>query len=426
MKRKFFPLHIKDITSFKRKLLLMSEKYSNFCFLESNDYQNYPYSTFGTLIGIDSISEINLEKDGDSLAQLQQYIDESDDWLLGYLNYDLKNEIHYNTEYPNNNLWNALHFFSPRWLIKIDKNEIYLGVIEEDEVLEFNNNFELLQEIDYENSFELSASINKEDYISEIERIKEKISRGDIYEVNYCMSWIGSGKIDIVKAFIELNELSEAPFTCFLRHQDNFLICASPERYLKKSGNKLIAQPIKGTKKREKLQEKDLAIQTQLFTEEKERAENIMIVDLVRNDLSQIANKKSVNVEELCKVYTFKQVHQMISTITAELDSNTKFVDIIKATFPMGSMTGAPKLNAMQIIDTFEHQNRDLFSGAVGYITPKGNFDFNVVIRSLFYNQDLELLKIIAGSAITYESDAGMEYQECLLKAEALLQILKT
>ncbi len=155
----------------------------------------------------------------------------------------------------------------------------------------------------------------------------------------------------------------------------------------------------------------------------KEIAENIMIVDLVRNDLSTVAAKGTVKVDELCKVYSFKQVHQLISTISCSV-KNVHPVDIIKKTFPMGSMTGAPKIAAMKIIEDLEETKRSLYSGAVGYITPNNNFDFNVIIRSILYNEDKQYVSYSVGGAITSKSTAEEEYDECLLKAKAMKQVL--
>ncbi|MGB2088637.1 MAG: chorismate-binding protein, partial [Psychroflexus salarius] len=161
----------------------------------------------------------------------------------------------------------------------------------------------------------------------------------------------------------------------------------------------------------------------QLATDPKELAENIMIVDLVRNDLSKLATKASVKVDELCRIYTFEQVHQMISTISCELKPNIDFTSILEATFPMGSMTGAPKIEAMKLAEAYETTKRGLYSGSIGYITPNGDFDFNVVIRSLLYNAKRAYLSYMVGSAITDQSIPENEYQECLLKGKALQEI---
>jgi para-aminobenzoate synthetase component 1 len=223
-----------------------------------------------------------------------------------------------------------------------------------------------------------------------------------------------------------LSALSPVPFSCFYKLEDKYLLCASPERYVRKQGNTLIAQPIKGTRKRNLLSPSaDAQLKADLLSDLKERAENVMIVDLVRNDLSKICTEGSVKVEELFGIYSFPQVHQMISTISGELPATMDFSDVLDASFPMGSMTGAPKKRVMQLINQYEQSKRGIFSGTVGYITPVKNFDFNVVIRSLMYNQTDNYLSYQVGSAITAKSNPEKEYEECLLKANAIRQVLE-
>ena len=221
-----------------------------------------------------------------------------------------------------------------------------------------------------------------------------------------------------------MNEISTPPFASFLKIDEQYLLSASPERYLKKEGNKIISQPIKGTAKRLISPIDDEKIASDLSRDEKERAENVMIVDLVRNDLSKTAKIGSVHVEELCKVYSFKQVHQMISTVVSEVEPTMHPVEIIRSTFPMGSMTGAPKVSAMKIIETLEETKRGLYSGAVGYFTPENDFDFNVVIRSILYDQEKKYISYSVGGAITAKSVPENEYEECLLKAKAMKHVL--
>ena len=169
----------------------------------------------------------------------------------------------------------------------------------------------------------------------------------------------------------------------------------------------------------------DLNLKNNLLADPKERSENVMIVDLVRNDLSRIAKKGSVLVEELHAIYSFKQVHHLISTIKAELRPEISAVDAICASYPMGSMTGAPKISAMKIIENLECSKRGLYSGSVGYFTPDGNFDFNVVIRSILYNAKTSYVSLSVGSAITAKSVPEKEYEECLIKAKALIEVLE-
>jgi len=254
----------------------------------------------------------------------------------------------------------------------------------------------------------------------------DHIHRGNIYEANFCQEcYVEVAQIDPLETFKKLNAISKTPFATFLKRNGNYLLSASPERYLKKEGNSIISQPIKGTAKRSENLEEDEQLKRNLQHDEKERSENIMIVDLVRNDLSHTAIKGSVKIEELCKVYTFDQVHQMISTVTSKIDEHTHPVDVITSTFPMGSMTGAPKISAMKIIESLEETKRGLYSGAVGYFTPKGDFDFNVVIRSILYNEERNYVSYSVGSAITAKSDPLKEYEECLVKAKAMREVLE-
>ena len=276
-----------------------------------------------------------------------------------------------------------------------------------------------------EKEISMQHRISKADYFAKSYALQQHIARGDIYEVNFCLElYAEDAKIEPHIMFQELNEKAKSPFSAFVQIDDKYLLSSSPERFLKRVGNRLISQPIKGTARRHIDMVQDAAEAYQLQKSEKERAENTMIVDLVRNDMSRIATKGSVQVEELCKVYPFAHVHQMISTVVAELHTETSVTDAIAACFPMGSMTGAPKVRAMQLIEQYEETKRGLYSGAVGYIEPNGNFDFNVVIRSLLYRKDAEYLSLQVGSALTANSNPEMEYEECLLKAKGILEVI--
>ena len=427
--RQFYPLELDDMDSFKRKLLQLSKNFSPVCFLESNNYPNYPYTTFGNLIALDAVEVFNSELD--ALNGLQNFIDAQQDWLFGYISYDLKNEIEPELTSQNADGIQAplVHFFVPRYLLKIEKDKVEIGVKNQKAVEDFKKL--LLSTVDGRQSTVLPASnlskrISKEEYLLSVEKLKQHILRGDIYEINFCQEWYAENTIiDPVQVFEKLNAISKAPFTSYFKSGDWHLLCASPERFLKKQKNKLISQPIKGTRRRGADSQADQYLRTELLQEEKERSENVMIVDLVRNDLSRIAEKHSVQVEELFGIYTFEQVHQMISTITATIPDSVSFTDILRAVFPMGSMTGAPKVSAMQLIEKYEKTKRGIFSGTVGYITPKGNFDFNVVIRSILYNASNQYVSVQTGSAVTYDCDAEQEYEECLLKAQAMLKALQ-
>jgi para-aminobenzoate synthetase component 1 len=221
-----------------------------------------------------------------------------------------------------------------------------------------------------------------------------------------------------------LLQKSPTPFASYFKYDHQYLLCASPERFIKKSGDKLFSQPIKGTIKRGVDEAEDAQLKNELLHSEKELAENLMIVDLVRNDLARSSKTGSVNVDELFGIYSFKQVHQMISTVSSIIKNDTHIIDAIKHAFPMGSMTGAPKIMAMELIEKYETTKRGLYSGAIGYIAPNGDFDFNVVIRSLQYNAATKYLSYEVGSAITFDSIAEQEHDECLLKAKAIMDVL--
>jgi para-aminobenzoate synthetase component 1 len=270
------------------------------------------------------------------------------------------------------------------------------------------------------NAISIKAKVSKQNYIENVNNLKKHIQEGNIYEVNYCIEFFAENVVvNPFELFKKYNSISQSPMSCFVKYGDLYIICGSPERFLKRENNTITSEPIKGTRKRS---ENDAAMIKELENDQKERAENIMIVDLVRNDLSKIANKGSVKVEELCKVYTFPTVHQSISKIRCEIQKELRLQEILQACFPMGSMTGAPKISAMQLIDVAENSKRQIYSGSVGYILPNGDFDLNVVIRTMIYDKKNKYLSFMVGSAITAASDPEKEYEECLVKASAMLK----
>ena len=290
--------------------------------------------------------------------------------------------------------------------------------------LEEIKNFEIPQK-KLHAPIQVKARISKSEYLQKVATMQNYIQRGDIYEANFCQEYFAEDvEIDAFNIYHSLNEISTPPFAAYLKLENFNLISASPERYLKKKGVHLLTQPIKGTAKRSKDPDEDAKIALELSKDPKEQSENVMIVDLVRNDLSRIAKKGSVKVDELCKVYTFKQVHQLISSVIAELADGIPPVEALRNSFPMGSMTGAPKISAMKIIEELEESQRGVYSGAVGYFTPEGDFDFNVVIRSILYNDKNKYLSFSVGGAITAKSQPELEYDECLLKAKAMREVL--
>ena len=399
--------------------------------MDSNDYPQQ-YSSYDCILAVDAFTSIKTDYHN-AFEDLKQYQQISTDWLFGYLAYDLKNDIevlHSNNfdglDFPD------LFFFQPKKIFLLKGNQLeiqYLNMCDD----EVESDFEeiSLQILDFEIQFirlstvEVQQRISKENYLEKVLKILEHIHRGDIYEANFCMEFFAeNASIYPLEKFLKLNEISKSPLAVYFKNNKQYLLSASPERYLKKVGELLISQPIKGTAKRFLDPIEDEKSKNQLASDPKERAENIMVSDLVRNDLSRTAQKGSVKVEELCGIYSFEQVHQMITTITSKLDSQYAAVDAIKTTFPMGSMTGTPKVSVLKIIEDLEETKRGLYSGAVGYFTPNGDFDFNVVIRSILYNQERNYVSFSVGSAITSESVPEKEYEECLLKGKAMRDVL--
>lgn len=382
-----------------------------------------------SLLAIGSLRSIGFKNPSkSSLENLQTFLTAKKTWLFGWIGYDVKNAIEaLETDKPDFFELPDLFFCEPRIVIEINRGD--LKVLKGKDEPDLESIQKSLLENPEKNPLhlgELTPRTPKEAYIKAIEILLKHIQRGDIYEINYCQDFYSEHHpIHPFNTYQKLHSLTKAPFSVYLKHKQNYLLCASPERYLSKKGNTLTSEPIKGTTKRGKTTEEDELLKTELKNDIKERGENIMITDLVRNDLSKVARKGTVKVEELCAIHSFETVHQMISKVSAEVASDINFVDILRATFPMGSMTGAPKVRAMQLTDRYEAARRGLYSGSVGYITPEGDFDFNVVIRSLLYNAHSHYLSAKVGGAITALSSPEKEYEECLLKADALFRSLR-
>jgi len=358
-----------------------------------------------------------------TLASLDHFIKETNDWIFGHVSYDLKNEIENLSSNNNDQIgFPDFYFFVPEIIFILSKDSVKIGVPENmdphqifEKIISITAGKKLFEQPVFKSRF------SKNEYVQTIEKLQQHILRGDCYEICFCQEvFADNTQIDAVTVFKRLCEISPNPFAAFYKLNEKYLLCASPERFLKKSGEMIISQPIKGTSKRS--DRNNEAERKHLYTDEKERAENVMIVDLVRNDLSKICTEGSVTVKEFQKIYSFPQVHQMISTIQGQLRENISFGEILSATFPMGSMTGAPKKRVMELIEQYEKTKRGLFSGTVGYINPGGDFDFNVVIRSILYNEKKRYLSIQSGSAITSKSIAEKEYEECQLKLEAMIR----
>ena len=380
------------------------------------------------LLGIGVKRELVFKKSEPGILDaLEQFSKEGNAWTFGWFGYDLKNEIE-NLETRNTDALGhpVLAWWEPEIVIQFSDSsvEVLSGDINDPRTQE------ALQAIYQKGEMkevggmgEMVWSWDRSKYLQAFDEVKHLIQNGDVYELNLCMPLKGKASSNASwPLFCRLQNLTQAPFSGYLQCRSARIMSGSPERFLKREGDRLMSQPIKGTVRRGCSAEEDNALIDALQSSEKERAENVMIVDLVRNDLSRIAQKATVEVTELCGIHSFQTVHQMVSTIECRLRKDKGLSDILRATFPMGSMTGAPKISAMKHIDRIEPEGRGSYSGSIGYITPKGDFDFNVLIRSLFHNSMTEMLVANVGGAITSLSDAQEEYEECMLKAEAIVK----
>jgi para-aminobenzoate synthetase component 1 len=426
--------HISNPEVFKKQLLNWSQQFDEVVWLDSNNYDQQ-YSSYDAVLAVEAFTIFQTDY-YDAFNQLKEYQTATKDWIFGYLSYDLKNDVEHLSSKNHDSLgFSDLFFFQPKKLFFLKGNVLethYLNLV--DEELEqdlksvISSTVEKSEHASFseENKIKIKLRIHKDEYFKKLNDLLSRIHRGDIYEANFCQEFYAEDTtINPFETYQELNAISKPPFATFLKVYDKYLMSASPERYIKKEGLKITSQPIKGTAKRSANKIEDEALIKHLSEDSKERSENVMIVDLVRNDLSKTATRGSVKVEELCKVYTFDQVHQMISTVTSQVLESTHPIDIMKSTFPMGSMTGAPKISAMKIIEALEETKRGLYSGAVGYFSPDNDFDFNVVIRSILYNETNKYVSYSVGGAITAKSDPLKEYEECLVKAKAMRTVLE-
>jgi para-aminobenzoate synthetase component 1 len=455
--RRFVAFPISDFQKTKKQLLTWAA--SNdfdapgvdiFCFL---DNQGYPGSISP---GVECVLAAGVRDScsaaaGQAFTRLKEWAGDRKEWLFGHFGYDLVAETEPGAggagaagagpggflSKPDPIGFPDLFFFIPRILIELDPTIIRIGCFEgEGETI-----WRQIQAIPISPAPDVGgrvqgrgegrippfdARLTPAGYREQVARLQRHILRGDCYEINFCQEFYSQpADLDALAAWWSLGQASPNPFSCFYRVNDSYLLCASPERYLKKSGDQLVSQPIKGTSARHPDHPAaDSASARDLYNSPKDRSENVMVVDLVRNDLSKVCLRGSVRVEELYGIYAFPQVFQMISTITGTFSPDLHWTDAIRETFPMGSMTGAPKHRVVGLIDQYEHSRRGIFSGAVGYVSPWGDFDFNVVIRSLLYNRDSRYLSYQVGSGITFYSDPDAEYEECRIKARGILEAL--
>jgi len=418
---------INNFTEFRIKMLNWANRFNIFCLLDNQQY-NFSKPAFECLLAVGCKTNFTARA-GTAFEELKIFAAKNNGWLFGHLGYDLKNETEKLQSSNADGIgFDDIHFFVPEAVLELKENEVTIFLDGDAK--------KIMDAIELETAAipqcksaipQIANRISKEDYINTVQKLRYHILRGDCYEINFCQEFFADDAvIEPLQVYHKLVKLSPNPFAALYKVNDKFCICASPERYLKREGNKIISQPIKGTSKRDLANATtDLQNKNYLTSNQKEKSENVMVVDLVRNDLSKVCKEGTVKVEELFGVYSFPQVHQMISTISGEVKDDINWVDIIKATFPMGSMTGAPKKRVMELIEQYEQTRRGLFAGAIGYIKPNGDFDFNVVIRSIFYNAADKYLSFQAGGGITFYSDAEQEYEESLLKAAAMRKVLE-
>lgn len=414
---------VTDPEIFKQKALQWASPFDVFCCLDSNKFSDQ-YSKFDLLLVVGVKDEL-ITTSNSSFEALENFRSKNLGWITGFLTYDLKNEIEkLESHNPDHLQFPGMYFFAPEHLLIIKNGQLEI-VSDNPERLLNEIDSQVIRSNQADHPMTLNYRFDKQEYIDTVIKIKEHISRGDIYVTNFCQEFFAENAvIDPLQVFIKLNQISPNPFAAFFKVRDKYILSASPERFLAKRDNKLISQPIKGTSKRHDDPQVDKLSKESLKGHPKELQENVMIVDLVRNDLTKSAKAGTVTTEELFGIYSFRQVHQMISTVVCEMRDDVSAVEAIKNTFPMGSMTGAPKISAMQLMEQYERSKRGVYSGAVGYFSPDSDFDFNVVIRTLLYNATNQYLSFQVGSAITYHAEPEKEYEECLLKAQAILEVL--
>ena len=428
--RKIFPVKITSASAFKKRLISWAKKNDVFVLLDSNGYNDFGNTSHYDFIAAFGVADSLTAPAQFAFSELETFYKKHKDWIFGHLTYDLKNGVEQlNSKNVDNLFFPDIYFFRPEYVILSQNGQVEIHVIKNisgdhvNKVLdEIHNSREKITPHRHE-SFSMDGRFSKQEYLHTVNQLKDHIKRGDIYEVNFCQEFYSNSFIDPYFVYDQLNNLSPGPFSCFYKLNDKFLISSSPERFLKKQGSRVISQPIKGTAPRGINKKEDESFKRQLAEDIKEKSENVMIVDLVRNDLSRIAKKNTVAVDELFGIYSFEQVHQMISTVSAEIDEDD-IIRCIKYAFPMGSMTGAPKIRAMELIERYERTKRGLYSGTIGYLSPEGDFDFNVIIRSILFNATQKYVSYTVGGAITHLCDAQAEYEECMVKAKAMKKVL--
>jgi para-aminobenzoate synthetase component 1 len=426
MKREYIVRNSEQLT---RGVLAFCRSFEVFSVLQSNSEVLCPfpypkYHDYDLVAGAGMVSFI--EPETLCFDVLKNYCSEKKRWLFGHMSYDLKNEAEpmLTSLLPGFVFFPLMYFFEPQVVVTVAGSRMTIDASSEAECEKVYG--EILQNV-YREGFVpeicFSSRMLRDEYGKRFRQIARHIQQGDIYEITFCREFFAEAEVNPIDLFCAMCRTIPAPFAALYRIGNRYLISASPERFLMKKGRRLISQPMKGTAARKADPDDDKKQREILSADVKERAENVMITDLVRNDLSKTAAAGSVKVEDLFGIYTFPKVHQMVTIVMSELKEGVHFTEAIKAAFPMGSMTGAPKIRAMQLIEKYETVRRGLFSGSVGYITPEGDFDFSVIIRSLLYDDASHYLSLSAGGAITSMSDEEKEFEETELKAAGILSL---
>lgn len=421
-----------NIPFFEQQALSWAQQFEELCFFQSNGYAD-EHHKISSVLAVKAVDAVSCAVSTDAFTKIDAFRARyPQSWIPGFLSYDLKNDTESLHSRDDDGLtFPEAYFFKPAIILQFQGEDSVVITAEDPQaVFDSIHAFQPSQQANASYSsapVQIRKRMTKEQYLAAFEKMQMHIRRGDIYEVNLCQEFYATDVvIDALTVYQQLNTISPTPFACFFKLGNRYILSASPERFLAKRGTMLISQPIKGTAARGQHADEDNALLAELLNNPKEIAENIMIVDLVRNDLTRSAVPGTVDASRRLEVHTFKQVHQLVSTITCVKNPALSDIDVIKNTFPAGSMTGAPKIKAMELCERYEASKRGIYAGAVGYFGPDGDFDFNVVIRSILYNKQSGQLSFHTGGAITLDAEAEKEYAECLLKASAILETLST
>jgi para-aminobenzoate synthetase component I len=419
--RSFTRFSIEVTPAFKTQMLNWANRFSICCFMDNHNYSSAQHS-YDCLVAAGAYRWMK-QPAGKAFDQLKAFEASSRQWLFGHFGFGLKAEtegvpslLEAKMSFPD------CYFFVPEHLLLVKENTIEISSFSMDAAALLQQIFATAIPVQKKAAaVKLVTTTDRATYINKVNALKAHIHLGDCYEINYCFEFfMEQAVIDPIAVFEALSAVSPNPFAVYYKVYDDHLMCASPERFLRVDKGIVRSQPIKGTAARHADATVDADRARKLASSEKEKSENVMVVDLVRNDLSRFCKPGTVEVEELFGVYSFPQVHQLISTIRGEIETGLNWVDAVRESFPMGSMTGAPKKRVLTLIEETEEKARGIFSGAVGYCTPDADADFNVVIRSILFNSRSGYLSCPVGSAITWYADAAQEYEECLLKIAAM------